>query len=209
MRLPKLPRPIRIHEATVQPYLEASTMAEFPAALRVERTKHDMNEALKAIKASLRLPSSKFPPRPSAEAIARYVSRCDDLYAWQLQERPASSHKTFTLHDGPPYANGELHVGHALNKITKDIICRTKLAEGKRINYIPGWDCHGLPIELKACEKYGWERGSGVDPVKIRGAAKGFAAKAVEKQMKGFRSWAIMGHHGCLGQSLEDDGQGL
>ena len=151
-----------------------------------------MNEALKAIKSTLRLPSSKFPPRPPPDAIARYVRQCDDLYAWQLRERPASSYETFTLHDGPPYANGDLHVGHALNKITKDIICRTKLAEGKRINYVPGWDCHGLPIELKAFEKHGWERGSGVNPVKIRGAARGFAAKAVEKQMKGFRSWGIM-----------------
>ena len=151
-----------------------------------------MNEALKAIKSTLRLPSSKFPPRPPPEALARYVSRCDDLYTWQLRERPANTHETFTLHDGPPYANGDLHVGHALNKITKDIICRTKLAEGKRVNFVPGWDCHGLPIELKAFEKYGWERGSGVDPVKVRGAARGFAAKAVEKQMKGFRSWGIM-----------------
>jgi len=152
-----------------------------------------MNEALKAIKLTLRLPSSKFPPRPPPEALTRYLQRCDELYAWQLRERPASSHQTFTLHDGPPYANGDLHVGHALNKITKDIICRTKLAEGKRINYVPGWDCHGLPIELKAFEKHGWERGSGVDPVKIRGAARGFAAKAVEKQMKGFRSWGVLG----------------
>jgi len=152
-----------------------------------------MNEALKAIKLTLRLPNSKFPPRPPPEAVARYVQQCDELYAWQLRERPATSHETFTLHDGPPYANGDLHVGHALNKITKDIICRSKLAEGKRINYVPGWDCHGLPIELKAFEKHGWERGSGIDPVKIRGAARGFAAKAVEKQMKGFRSWGVMG----------------
>ncbi|KAJ9651230.1 isoleucine-tRNA ligase [Neophaeococcomyces mojaviensis] len=155
-----------------------------------------MNEALKFLKSTLRLPSSKFPPRPPPEALAKYISRCDDLYAWQSRERPADD--TFTLHDGPPYANGDLHVGHALNKITKDIICRTKLAQGKRVNYVPGWDCHGLPIELKAFEKNGWERGQGVDPVKIRGAARGFAAKAVEKQMKGFRSWGVMAdwaHH--------------
>lgn len=152
-----------------------------------------MNEALKFLKSTLRLPRSKFPPRASPEALVKYTRQCsDDLYAWQLRERPATTHETFTLHDGPPYANGDLHVGHALNKITKDIICRLKLAEGKRVNYIPGWDCHGLPIELKAFEKNGWERGSGIDPVKIRGAAKGFAAKTVEKQMKVFKSWGIM-----------------
>ena len=152
-----------------------------------------MNEALKFLKSTLRLPSSKFPARPSPESVTRFTARCsDDLYAWQARERPASSHENFTLHDGPPYANSDLHVGHALNKITKDIICRSKLADGKRIDYIPGWDCHGLPIELKAFEKHGWERGFGVDPVKVRAAARGFAAKAVEKQMKTFRSWGIM-----------------
>lgn len=145
----------------------------------------------KLLKSTLKLPGSKFPPRPPPEAVLRYAKRCsDDLHAWQLGARPVNS--TFVLHDGPPYANGDLHVGHALNKITKDIICRSKLAEGKRISFIPGWDCHGLPIELKAFEKNGWERGDGISPVKIRGAAKGFAAKAVEKQMKVFRSWGIM-----------------
>lgn len=145
----------------------------------------------KLLKSTIRLPKSKFLSRPRPESIPIYTRRCcDNLYAWQLSERPANS--TFTLHDGPPYANGDLHVGHALNKITKDIICRSKLAEGKRVNYIPGWDCHGLPIELKAFEKNGWERGAGVNPVKIRAAAKAFAAKAVTKQMEVFRSWAIM-----------------
>lgn len=152
-----------------------------------------MSEALKALKSTLRLPLSKFPPRPPPEALSRYLSRCDDLYEWQRDQRPASPAFAFTLHDGPPYANGDLHVGHALNKITKDIICRTKLAQGNRVDYVPGWDCHGLPIELKAFEKHGWERGSGVDPVKVRGAARGFAAKTVEKQMKVFKSWGIMG----------------
>lgn len=157
-----------------------------------------------SLKSTLRLPSSKFPPRPSPEAVTRYVKQCsDDLYAWQSHARPASA--TFVLHDGPPYANGDLHVGHALNKITKDIICRSKLAEGKRINYVPGWDCHGLPIELKAFEKHGWERGSGIDPVKIRGAARGFAAKAIAQQMKGFRSWCVMGDWDNHWKSMDKD----
>lgn len=166
-----------------------------------------MNEALKALKSTLRLPSSKFPPRPPPEALNRYRSRCDELYAWQRSQRPADSANTFTLHDGPPYANGDLHVGHALNKITKDIICRTKLAEGRHVNYVPGWDCHGLPIELKAFEKHGWDRGSGVDPVKVRGAARGFAAKTVDKQMKVFKSWGIMadwdGHWKTMDREFE------
>ncbi len=149
-------------------------------------------DAAKFLKSTLRLPSSTFPPRPRPADIAKYLPRCtDDLYAWQRHERPAAN--TFVLHDGPPYANGDLHVGHALNKVIKDIICRSRLAEGKRIDYVPGWDCHGLPIELKALEHHGWERGRGVDPVAIRKAARKFAYKAVDKQMAGFRSWGVMG----------------
>ncbi|KAL2427281.1 Isoleucine-tRNA ligase [Exophiala dermatitidis] len=162
-------------------------------------------DAAKFLKSTLRLPSTSFPPRAKPADIAKYLPRCtDDLYAWQRQHRPANatntpdgtnnSNNTFVLHDGPPYANGELHVGHALNKIIKDIICRSRLAEGKRVDYVPGWDCHGLPIELKALEQHGWERGlgQGVDPVAIRKAARKFAYKTIEKQMAGFRSWAVM-----------------
>jgi isoleucyl-tRNA synthetase len=149
-------------------------------------------DAAKFLKSTLRLPSSTFPPRPRPADIAKYLPRCtDDLYAWQRRERPATD--TFVLHDGPPYANGDLHAGHALNKIIKDIICRSRLAEGKRIDYVPGWDCHGLPIELKALEHHGWARGQGVDPVAIRKAARKFAYKTVDRQMAEFRSWAVMG----------------
>ena len=151
-----------------------------------------LKDAAKFLKNTLSLPSSTFPPRPRPADLAKYLTRCtDDLYAWQRRERPASD--TFVLHDGPPYANGELHVGHALNKIIKDIICRSKLAEGRRIDYTPGWDCHGLPIELKALENHGWARGQGVDSVAVRNAARKFAYKTVEKQMADFRSWAVMG----------------
>lgn len=149
-------------------------------------------DAAKFLKSTLRLPSSTFPPRPRPADLAKYLPRCtDDLYSWQRRERPAS--EPFVLHDGPPYANGDLHAGHALNKIVKDIICRSRLAEGKRVDYVPGWDCHGLPIELKALEHNGWKRGQGVDPVAIRKAARKFAYKTVDKQMTAFRSWAVMG----------------
>ena len=142
---------------------------------------------------SLRLPKSTFPPRPTASETAKYLQRCTgDLYIWQRRERPVEW--PFILHDGPPYANGGLHVGHALNKILKDIICRTQLAQGKRVSYVPGWDCHGLPIELKALEKHGWkEGGTSTDALAIRQAARTFASKTIEDQMQGFKSWGIMG----------------
>ena len=70
-----------------------------------------------------------------------------------LKEQNKNS-KEYILHDGPPYANGDLHLGHALNKILKDIICRCKFQNSLNVNFIPGWDCHGLPIEWKVEEKF-------------------------------------------------------
>ena len=85
-------------------------------------------------------------------------------------------------------------MGHALNKILKDIINRVALQSGKRVQYVPGWDCHGLPIELKALEKLGGiEKGKTMTPMEIRNAARKLAERTVESQMQAFRSWAIMG----------------
>lgn len=149
-------------------------------------------QVAKSWSSTLRLPKSTFPAGPLTEDTARYLQRCtDDLYSWQRRERSVTN--TFTLHDGPPYANGDLHIGHALNKILKDIVCRTQLALGKRVSYVPGWDCHGLPIELKALEHHGWKRGAEHDPVAVRKAAREFAEAAVQQQMKGFKSWGVMG----------------
>ncbi|OAA55308.1 Isoleucyl-tRNA synthetase, type 1 [Niveomyces insectorum RCEF 264] len=98
---------------------------------------------------TLKLPKSAFPPRPLPELRPLYLQRAtDDFYKWQEAHRPA--HERFVLHDGPPYANGRLHVGHALNKILKDMTLRVKVQQGRRVHYVPGWDCHGLPIEIKA-----------------------------------------------------------
>lgn len=161
--------------------------------LHLHATNDDMSAALKGLRSTLRLPSSKFPPRPDSKSLPSFLAKCDQLYEWQRSHRRSDPDNVFTLHDGPPYANGNLHVGHALNKITKDIICRTKVAQGRNVNYVPGWDCHGLPIELKALEKHDLKRGSSKDdPVKIRNTARQFAADTVEKQMQVFRSWGIM-----------------
>lgn len=111
---------------------------------------------------TLALPRSQFPARPSPEQTETYRKRCaDDLYAWQRAHRSAAvetegggkKDNNFVLHDGPPYANGAVHVGHALNKVLKDLMLRWELSQGKRVQYRPGWDCHGLPIELKALQQ--------------------------------------------------------
>ena len=139
----------------------------------------------------LHLPKTTFPPRPKVSDRPIYIKRCtDDLYKWQKDRSPTPQ---FTLHDGPPYANGNLHIGHALNKILKDITCRVQVRKG-RVDWVPGWDCHGLPIELKALQEQGREPGTlvGSDSVNIRNAARKLAAKTVEEQKKSFREWAIM-----------------
>ncbi|KAI0895707.1 isoleucyl-tRNA synthetase [Annulohypoxylon nitens] len=142
----------------------------------------------KSWSATLKLPKSTFPPRSVPKVRDQYIQRCaDGLYEWQRQNRPAEN--TFVLHDGPPYANGGLHVGHALNKILKDMIIRTKIQQGRRVDYIPGWDCHGLPIELKALEN---SNGAKLTPIEIRKSARNLASNTILKQMKAFRSFGVM-----------------
>ncbi len=97
----------------------------------------------------------------------------------------------FTLHDGPPYANGKLHMGHALNKVLKDIINKFQILQGKRVNFVPGWDCHGLPIELKVLQTLDQEQRKNLTPLKLRKKAASYARKQVASQMSGFRRWGI------------------
>ncbi len=157
----------------------------------------------RAWKDTLELPKSNFPPRAAPPGDRpRLLQKCtDDIYAWQRTNRKGD---TFTLHDGPPYANGDLHIGHAFNKILKDITCRFQLSQGSRVKYVPGWDCHGLPIELKALEKQRLQNKQGSksslslaedpqeDAVSVRKAARELAAQAVERQKSQFRQWGIM-----------------
>lgn len=151
----------------------------------------------KSIVSTLKLPKTTFPPRGASPVDqALYLKKCtDDLYAWQRQNR--SDHTAFVLHDGPPYANGDLHIGHALNKILKDITNRCQLLKGRRVDYVPGWDCHGLPIELRALELWRQsqpESASHETPpaTVVREKARALATETVEKQKKQFKEWGIM-----------------
>lgn len=106
------------------------------------------------------LPSTSFPmrgglPKKEPEILAHWKKiGLDAAIQKKSDERLAAGHKVFTLHDGPPYANGHLHIGHALNKIIKDVINRAHRMSGEVVRYIPGWDCHGLPIEWRIEEEY-------------------------------------------------------
>jgi len=143
----------------------------------------------KAFSQTLLLPKTKFSLRhdPSKTEELRLKS-CDELYRWQWEnaERPL-----FVLHDGPPYANGDLHIGHALNKILKDIINRHHVSLGHRVHYVPGWDCHGLPIESKVLKKLD-KRPNDLTPEVIRTEAEAFAKQEMAIQQDQFRQFGVM-----------------
>ncbi|MBC1215125.1 isoleucine--tRNA ligase [Trichormus variabilis ARAD] len=99
----------------------------------------------------------------------------------------------FILHDGPPYANGSLHIGHALNKILKDIINRYQLLQGRKVRYVPGWDCHGLPIELKVLQNLKSAERQNLTPLQLRQKAKEFALATVDDQRQNFKRYGVWG----------------
>ncbi|ARB67366.1 Isoleucine--tRNA ligase [Moraxella catarrhalis] len=114
----------------------------------------------------------------------------DDVYGQIRQAR--QGRKTYILHDGPPYANGQIHLGHVVNKVLKDIIIKYKTLDGYDAPYIPGWDCHGLPIEQKVEQKIG-KVGQKVNATKFREACREYAKSQVQLQMADFKRLGVLG----------------
>ena len=144
-------------------------------------------------KETLNLPRTDFPmkanlPTTEPAMIARWEAL--DLHA-RLRQAQAGRPK-FVLHDGPPYANGRIHIGHALNKILKDIIVRSRSMAGFDAPYVPGWDCHGLPIELNVEKELG-AAAKGQSPVEFRRACRAYAERFVDSQREDFRRLGILG----------------
>ena len=145
---------------------------------------------------TLYLPQTDFPmraglPQKEPEMVARWQKM--DLY--KKLRASAAGRQKFVLHDGPPYANGHIHIGHALNKILKDVITRSFQMRGRDANYVPGWDCHGLPIEWKIEEKYR-EKGKNKDEVPVnefRQECRDFAAGWIQVQTEEFKRLGIEG----------------
>ncbi|MFZ5630805.1 MAG: isoleucine--tRNA ligase [Spirochaetota bacterium] len=135
---------------------------------------------------TIALPQTVYPMR------ADLAKRENDILAiWKKEslfqkinaKRKVENAPLFLLHDGPPYANGEFHTGHGLNKVLKDIFNKYNLLRGKRVPYVPGWDCHGLPIELAAIKKLANKKdGSDKDPIRIRKACREYAAEYIKIQ---------------------------
>ncbi len=145
-------------------------------------------------KATIHLPQTPFAmkadlPRREPGMLAEWEQR--GLYA-RLQEHTASREHAFILHDGPPYANGAIHLGHAVNKILKDIVVRSKLLSGFRSPYVPGWDCHGLPIEIVIEKKHG-KVGQKLDAATFRALCREYAAKQIDLQRADFKRLGVLG----------------
>ncbi|HZP66418.1 MAG TPA: isoleucine--tRNA ligase, partial [Rudaea sp.] len=110
----------------------------------------------------------------------------------EIQARTAGRKHAFILHDGPPYANGAIHLGHAVNKILKDVVVKSKLMAGFRSPYVPGWDCHGLPIEVAVEKKVG-KVGQKVDAAEFRRLCREYATSQIDLQRKDFKRLGVLG----------------
>nr|WP_241093552.1 isoleucine--tRNA ligase [Xanthomonas sp.] len=144
-------------------------------------------------KATLHLPATDFPmrgdlPKREPDILARWES--EGLYA-RLRDN-AQDRPLFVLHDGPPYANGAIHLGHAVNKILKDIIVKSKYLAGFDAPYIPGWDCHGLPIEIAIEKKFG-KVGVKLDAAQFRQKCREYANEQIEIQRRDFKRLGVIG----------------
>ena len=151
------------------------------------------NSAPKPLKATLNLPETAFPmkanlPQNEPARLAAWLR--DDLYG-QIRTARAGAPK-YILHDGPPYANGAIHLGHALNKCIKDFVVKTKTMAGFDAPYVPGWDCHGLPIEIKVDEQLGRKK-LDMPAVSVRRACREYAQKYVDLQRQQFQRLGVFG----------------
>ncbi|GES42543.1 isoleucine--tRNA ligase [Rhizobium dioscoreae] len=145
---------------------------------------------------TLYLPETDFPMRAGLpQKEPELVKRWEEMNLYKKLRASAAGREKFVLHDGPPYANGHIHIGHALNKILKDVITRSFQMRGYDSNYVPGWDCHGLPIEWKIEEKYR-EKGKNKDEVPVnefRQECRDFAAGWIKIQSEEFKRLGITG----------------
>ena len=143
------------------------------------------------------LPKTDFPMRAGLkDKEPEILAFWESLNLYDALRNQSKGREKFVLHDGPPYANGHIHIGHALNKILKDMIVRSRQMMGYDAPYVPGWDCHGLPIEWKVEENY---RAEGLDkdkvpPVEFRKECREFAANWIDQQIPQFKRLGVLGN---------------
>ncbi len=144
-------------------------------------------------KKTLNLPQTSFPMRANlAQKEPDYIKNWDSQNIYGAMLDASGQQGTYVLHDGPPYANGHIHLGTALNKILKDIIVKSRNMQGFKAEYVPGWDCHGLPIELKVEHELG-EKKKSMPVHSVRKACRKYAQKFLDIQRKEFKRLGIFG----------------
>ena len=150
-------------------------------------------------KATLHLPKTDFPMKANlAQAEPKMLAWWDEIGIYKRLRESAADRPLWILHDGPPYANGSIHMGHVLNKILKDVVVKSRSMLGFNAVYVPGWDCHGLPIEHQVDKELGLDTASidvrqAMDPVEKRRRCREFAGKYIDIQRQEFRRLGVFG----------------
>ncbi len=143
---------------------------------------------------TLNLPNTSFPMRANLpQREPEQVKAWEKANLYHTVRKARDGRDTFYLHDGPPYANGNIHIGHALNKILKDLVVKSKLLLGMNVHYRPGWDCHGLPIENAVVQNLTDEERDTLPAEEVRRRCRNFALKFVDKHRKSFKRLGVMG----------------
>ena len=144
-------------------------------------------------KETLNLPKTDFPMKGNlAQREPEMLRRWEEMDLYGMLRKARSGRPVYILHDGPPYANGEIHIGHALNKILKDIIIKSRGLDGLDAPYVPGWDCHGLPVELQVEKKIG-KAGHKISARDFRNACRDYVHKQVDSQRADFIRLGVLG----------------
>ena len=156
----------------------------------------DANVQSRDYRETIFLPQTAFPMRGGLPQLEpKLLESVGDLYGRVRAARQAAGAPLFVLHDGPPYANGAIHIGHALDKLLKDFVVRSRFALGYDVDYVPGWDCHGLPIEWKIEEEFRAKgrRKDEVSKAEFRARCRDYAAGWIEAQSKEFQRLGVLG----------------
>src|SRR4051812_30873256 len=145
------------------------------------------------LKATLNLPKTDFPMKANLpQNEPKWLERWEQLGLYERIREARKGAKRYVLHDGPPYANGPIHLGHALNKCLKDFIVKAKTMAGFDSPYVPGWDCHGLPIEIKVDQMLGGKKLQ-MRPADVRLECRKYAEKFLDLQREQFKRMAVLG----------------
>ncbi len=143
---------------------------------------------------TLNLPSTQFPMRANlAQREPEILKNWDNTDIYHKIRKSRQDRSTFVLHDGPPYANGDIHLGTGLNKLLKDMVVKSKILLGQNIHYRPGWDCHGLPIELNVTQEMTKGKQEKIEPIELRRRCKDYAMKFVDKHRQSFKRLGVIG----------------